>query len=428
MKNSKAFLFGGSARILIWALLGAIAGCLTMLALVAANLLSLHSGSGPLLPNFEPSASVVYGLAGAGLVALAICAIGIGAAGGRAMTEHAEVLRQRRDQEAILRLLGEMSALAKGDLTVTATVTEDVTGSIADSLNRAIAALRELVLSINDAAEQVAVASNASFASARELVSAGDAQSRHVQSASECTRHLVDGAFAVSEDVRRAVDVGGQLLAAARSASSAVRDTAQGIESIQGKLHKTQRHVKQLGESSQEMDEAVELVNDISDQASTLALNASIQASMAGESGRGFAVVADEVQRLAERAATSARHVDSLVRRIQGDTGEALVAMESSTNGVSDGSQLVETANRAAVEMAEISGRMEVLVNAISAQTEQQGDDARQLSRLMGQIDGIASQTEEGVRATSEKHAELAESNRRLGRSIGGFTVPESQG
>ena len=144
------------------------------------------------------------------------------------------------------------------------------------------------------------------------------------------------------------------------------------MNTIRETIQETSKRIKRLGESSQEIGNIVELINDIAEQTNILALNASIQASMAGEAGRGFAVVADEVQRLAERAANATKQIEVLVRTIQTDTNEAVVSMERSTTDVVGGALLAENAGAALEEIEQVSNQIASLVQNISGSSRQQ--------------------------------------------------------
>ncbi len=336
---------------------------------------------------------------------------------------------QRRDtdrnQEAILRLLDELSSLADGDLTVQATVTEDITGAIADSINYAVEALRGLVQTINSSAIQLEGAARQTTALAQHHVKSSNAQSKQIASATEYVGEMASSTEQVSNNAERASDVARHSVDVAHKGAGAVRRTIDGMNAIRETIQETSKRIKRLGESSQEIGNIVELINDIAEQTNILALNASIQASMAGEAGRGFAVVADEVQRLAERAANATKQIEVLVRTIQADTNEAVVSMERSTTDVVGGALLAENAGAALGEIESVSKQIASLVQNISASSRQQSQAAQSITRNMQVLREISLQTAESTSATSNSFAKLADLSTELRRSVSGFRLPE---
>ncbi len=336
----------------------------------------------------------------------------------------AQAKQNQRNQDAILRLLDELSSLADGDLTVQATVTEDITGAIADSINYAIEALRELVTTINDSAIKLDAASKQTQALSGHLAKASSAQSRQIASATESIAEMAASTEEVSGNAERAADVARHSVDVAGKGGHAVRRTIDGMNAIRETIQETSKRIKRLGESSQEIGNIVELINDIAEQTNILALNASIQASMAGESGRGFAVVADEVQRLAERAANATKQIEVLVRTIQTDTNEAVVSMERSTTDVVGGALLAENAGAALEEIEQVSNQIASLVQNISASSRGQASAAANVSRNMQVLREISSQTADSTSATSQAIGKLAELAAQLRKSVSGFRLP----
>lgn len=335
-----------------------------------------------------------------------------------------QVEQQERNQEAILRLLDELGSLADGDLTVQATVTEDITGAIADSINYAIEALRDLVVTINDTALQVDSTARQTQATASNLLEATENQTQQISSATKQITQMASSVEQVSANAERSTKVAQQSVEIAHKGGEAVRATIDGMNSIRETIQETSKRIKRLGESSQEIGDIVELINDIAEQTNILALNAAIQASMAGEAGRGFAVVADEVQRLAERSANATRQIEALVKTIQTDTNEAVISMEQSTAGVVNGAQLAENAGSSLDEIEKVSNHIATLIQSISSAARQQAAAATDVSRTMRVIQDITVQTAEGTRATAANIGKLANLGGELRKSVAGFKLP----
>jgi len=386
------------------------------------NSLGVRSSAGDVLA----SKGLIAGLLGAALVALVLIAVIYKLSGNLRKSLELQASKNERNQEAILRLLDELSSLADGDLTVQATVTEDITGAIADSINYAIEALRELVATINDSAITLDAAAKQTQSSAGHLAKASVAQSKQVALASESVAAMAASTEEVSGNAERSSDVARHSVDVAHKGGDAVRRTIDGMNAIRETIQETSKRIKRLGESSQEIGNIVELINDIAEQTNILALNASIQASMAGEAGRGFAVVADEVQRLAERAANATKQIEVLVRTIQADTNEAVVSMERSTTDVVGGALLAENAGAALEEIEQVSNQIASLVQNISASARQQASAAQNISRNMQVLREISAQTAENSAATSNSVGKLAELSAGLRKSVAGFRLPDA--
>lgn len=332
--------------------------------------------------------------------------------------------RNRRNQQAIMRLLDEMGDLADGDLTVNATVTEDVTGAIADSINYAIEALRTLVTAINDTATQVSQAAQQSQATAVQLAQASENQAQEISSASEAVNEMAVSIQGVSRNADTLAQEAQRSVDTAKAGTEAVQKTIEGMNTIREQIQETSKRIKRLGESSQEIGDIVELINDIAEQTNILALNAAIQAAMAGEAGRGFAVVADEVQRLAERSADATKQIEALVKTIQTDTNEAVISMEQTTSEVVSGAKLAEDAGTALGTIESVASHLSELVQSISAATRQQAKAAANVSDTMNVIQEITNQTSAGTSQTAAAIGNLAELANALKKSVSGFKLP----
>ena len=330
----------------------------------------------------------------------------------------------QRNQEAILRLLDEMGSLAEGDLTVRATVTEDITGAIADSINFAVEALRSLVTTINETAVQVAAAAQETQATAIHLAEAAEHQAQQITSASAAINEIAVSIDEVSKNSAESADVAQRSVQIAAKGAEVVRQTIQGMDSIRDQIQETSKRIKRLGESSQEIGSIIELINDISEQTNILALNAAIQAASAGEAGRGFAVVADEVQRLAERASNATKRIETLVQTIQADTNEAVSSMEQTTAEVVAGARLAEDAGLALGEIEKVSNDLADLIQNISEAARQQSAAATNISATMNVIQEITSQTSMGASQTAESIGNLAQLAADLRRSVADFKLP----
>lgn len=330
----------------------------------------------------------------------------------------------QRNQAAILRLLDELGDLADGDLTVQATVTEDFTGAIADSINFSIDQLRSLVQTINQTAVQVASAAQETQSTAMHLAEASEHQAQEIAGASAAVNEMAVSIDQVSANAAESAAVAERAVAIANKGAEVVQATIHGMDTIREQIQETSKRIKRLGESSQEIGDIVSLINDIADQTNILALNAAIQASMAGEAGRGFAVVADEVQRLAERSAAATKQIETLVKTIQTDTNEAVISMEQTTAEVVKGARLAQDAGVALEEIESVSKNLADLIQNISNAARQQAASAGHISNTMNVIQEITSQTSAGTTATARSIGNLAEMAQEMRNSVAGFRLP----
>jgi len=366
------------------------------------------------------------GIAAGTLAVIVIIIAGVLMVRDSGQREDAALEQNRRNQRAILRLLDEMANLAEGDLTVHATVTEEITGAIADSVNYAIDALRSLVTTINSTAVEVSSSAEKTQAIATRLTDSSAHQAREIASASAAITDMADSMKAVSKDAEGSVDVAHRSLKIAQDGAGIVRKSITGMDTIREQIQETSKRIKRLGESSQEIGDIVGLITEIADQTNILALNAAIQASTAGEAGRGFAVVADEVQRLAERASNATKQIEALVKTIQSDTNEAVSSMEASTTNVVSGAKMAEDAGDALIEIETVSDELAELITGISTSANKQASVAMNVSNTMNVIQEITLQTSEGTEETSASIGNLSVLANELRKSVAGFKLPDS--
>jgi len=329
----------------------------------------------------------------------------------------------RQNQDGILRLMNELNDLAEGDLTVRATVSEDITGAIADSVNYTTEEFRKLVARIKVAAEQMERATKDAEDISKGLLEATQKQTQEIQGAGDAVQLMAQSIKEVDSSAAQSADVARRTLAATQQGAQAVRNSISGMDGIREQIQDTAKRIKRLGESSQEIGEIVDLISDITEQTNVLALNAAIQAASAGEAGRGFSVVAEEVQRLAERSAEATKQIGGLVKTIQGDTHDAVAAMEKSILGVVEGAVLSDVAGQSLKEIEQVSNELATLINSISVSTQVQTDMASEVAGVMQDILQITVQTTEGTRLTANSIAQLTNLTSDLRGSVAGFKL-----
>ena len=428
---------------------GAILGNLQGLVSAREAQSAIVADSEPLrleLQSLQDKLSGGSGLGGGELVALVLSALFALACGGGLAYVQLQDSRQRQrvaesqrmeaeqqqleakrindaNQAAILRLMNELQQVAEGDLTQEATVTEDITGAIADSVNYTVEELRSLVGNVQVTATRVAQTTSAVESTSTELLATSNEQLREIRETGQSVVDMAGRINEVSAQAQESAQVARASLQAAESGLQAVQDAIGGMNAIRDQIQETSKRIKRLGESSQEIGEITELISDITEQTNVLALNAAIQAASAGEAGRGFSVVAEEVQRLAERSADATRQIAALVKAIQTDTQDAVAAMERSTQGVVEGAKLSDNAGTALSEIDRVSRRLAELIEQISSAALREAESANEVAGNIQHIFAVTEQTGEGTRSTAEQVRELSAMAEELRQSVARFKI-----
>lgn len=364
-----------------------------------------------------------------GLLLLAVTLLALMFFLGRKQAKQAAALTEQlaqegqSNQEAVLQLLDEMGDLSDGDLSVKAQVKDNIAGAIADSINYTIDNLRDLVIEINRATEQVTSATEVAQDTSIKLLSAAETQSEQILQTTDAVTDMTRSILQVSHNATQASEVAQRSLEAANQGAQAVQNTISGMNDIRSQIQETSKRIKRLGESSQEISEIVELISDITEQTNILALNAAIQAASAGEAGRGFTVVAEEVQRLAERSSEATKQISAIVKTIQTDTLGAVAAMEKSTEGVVEGARVADAAGQALNEIETVTVNLARLIESISTATKAQTESATTVANNMQMIQEITTQTTEGTQLTANSVGQLTSLAEELRTSVAGFKL-----
>jgi len=305
--------------------------------------------------------------------------------------------RAEQDNEtlnhSVIKLLQAVSKLSQRDLTVKVPVTEDVTGPVADALNQLTAETSKVLSGVRRVSEEVANASNLVKSQSDNVIKVAEQEREEV----ERTAHeLADAANAMKmiADLAQNCNLAAEeAITTTHTAMATVNNTVAGINGIRQNIHETEKRIKRLGERSQEISRAVNLINSISERTHILALNASMHAASAGEAGKGFAVVADEVQRLAENARDATSQISTLVSNIQVETADTVSTMNKVISQVVDGSKLAEEAGHQMQQTRQQTEGLVQSVREIAKRSVAQAEIAGQLQYRTEQIRESTQQT-----------------------------------
>ena len=343
----------------------------------------------------------------------------------QAAIEQEEKIRKlnQQNQAAILRLMNELQEVSDGNLTIQATVSEDITGAIADSVNFMLEELRTLLDKVTQMTQRVALASEHSQQISTESLTLAAHQATEIQQTGRDVLQMTKQIHQVSQAATTSTEVAKNSLAAAKNGEAAVQLAIKGMYDIRDLIQETSKRIKRLSESSLEIGDITELITDITEQTNVLALNAAIQAASAGEAGRGFAVVAEEVQRLAERSGEAAKQISALVQTIQTDAHDAVMAMEKSTQGVVEGARLSDSAGTVLAEIRHISQHLAELIHEISNSTLAQSSLADGVAKNIDSILTITERTRNGTTQTANAVHELLVLAEELKSAVARFRI-----
>lgn len=329
-------------------------------------------------------------------------------------------------QSSIVKLLEEISDLADGDLTIEAEVTEDAMGAVADSINFTIGQLRRVISNVLRTTMSVRMSANQVRQTAEHLAQGSEAQAAQIVDTTAAVDEMTVSIQQVSESALQSARVAEMALLTARQGSGAVQNTIEGMQRIRQQGQETAKRIKRLGETSQEVGEIVQVMRSIAKRTNLLALNASLEAAAAGDAGRGFAVVAADVKRLSERSSTAASQIAELIYSIQGETNEAVSAMEATTREVVEGSKLANEAGLALMEIETVSNQLAELIQSISLAATQQARGSETIAFSMNEIATVTQQTAVGTKDAAVSIAQLAMLADQLRQSVSTFKLPRS--
>ncbi|WP_136795949.1 methyl-accepting chemotaxis protein [Desulfosediminicola ganghwensis] len=348
-----------------------------------------------------------------------------------AMLDNVTVLIQsqtERDaiQNSIMKLLEEISSLTEGDLTARAEVTEDMTGAIADSFNAMTDQLSDIIRKVKEATESVDDTSEEVSKQTMTLANRNIEQTQKVNQAIEAIEQMANSIKDVSENAQQSANVSEASRLNAREGAEAVQRTNDAMNEIREEINETARSIKRLGESSMEIGNVIQIINDIADRTSILALNASIQAAMAGDAGHGFAVVADEVQRLAESSGNSTKQIEALVKNIQAEIKNVSTRMDESISKVVQGSQLADGAHAKLQEIEQVSNQLADLIESITVAATKQVQVSEEITVTMQEVGEVSTESSRSSQETATSMDILSRTAHDLRASVEMFKVTDT--
>lgn len=321
--------------------------------------------------------------------------------------------RKREDlQQNIIKFLDTVVEIGKGDLTRRGEVSWDVLGNVVDAINLMVEEISSIVGDVRQAALRVASGSQDTIRITGELAEAVQTQSRDAAGVTRSVADMTVSVRQVADSADQSAKAARQVLQAASKGEGAVRNSLASMQQIRAEVQTISKKIKSLGDRSLEISNIVNTIQDIAAQTHLLALNASIEAAGAGEAGLRFSVVADEVRKLAERASQATRDIGTLIKGVQAETQEAVVAMESGTREVESGYDVSLRAEEALQEIGRISQTSAELAAEISHASQTQVRAAETTAGAVQAIASAAMKTEQGVqqgRRNVEQLANLAE-------------------
>ncbi|MGK7922189.1 MAG: GAF domain-containing protein [Trichodesmium sp.] len=319
--------------------------------------------------------------------------------------------------------LSEIENSFEGDLTVRAAVTTGVMGTVADFFNATIENLQQLVLQVQSATNVVSSTTESNETEIKKLSGEAQRQTEAIVNALQQIQVMTNSVKAVVGNAQQAeakVQQANQIL---QTSDAAMNRTVDGIVVIQKTVEATARKVKTLGETSKKISRVLSLINDLANQTNVLALNASVEATRAGQDDQGFATVASEVRSLAEQSASATQEIEQIVEELQSGTSEVIKAMVVGRKRVMIGTQLVKGARKTLTDVLDVSGEISELVEGITVSATTQADTSNALSKTMEEVAAIANQTSEQSMTVADSFAKLLAVAGELEKNVAEFKV-----
>jgi twitching motility protein PilJ len=301
-----------------------------------------------------------------------------------------EAEQQRLQRETlegeIFKLVTEIEGATEGDLTVRASLDSMELSTVADLFNAVIDSLRDIAIEVKAGTNQVSNSLESNEHNIRELSTKAMEEVEGIRSTFNSLEEMTESIQSVASNANEASTIANDAYAIAQEGTQVMDQTVDSILNLRTTIGESAKKMKRLGESSQKISQVVTLIEEIALKTNLLAINASVEASRAGEQGQGFTVVAEQVGSLAEQSAMATREIAQIVAAIQAETKDVAQVMEVSTSQVVDGTRLVETTREKLNQVLENSQKINTLMGSISAATVSQAETAKLVTHLMEEV------------------------------------------
>lgn len=329
-------------------------------------------------------------------------------------------------QAQVEKLVSEVSGVGEGDLRIQAEVTADALGVLADSFNYMVEELSSLIVRVKMVSQEVENSTTHTFERMSQLVEIADVQIQQIGEAGIEVEHMADSSRQVADRTQSLYAIAREARKTAETGRESVQQTVEGMGRIHSYVHETATKVQALGDSSRQIDDIVTAIANIAHQTNRLALDAAIQAAMAGENGKGFGAVAADIRRLAERAKDQTSMIGRIVRSVREDIGAAAVSMQDTEREASSGAKLAEEAGGSLESIVTVVERQGREIETINLMATQQLQSSNMVVQIMQGVSNATQQSSASTRDAAQNMERMARLAEQLLASVEAFKLRDN--